>query len=143
MSKSIIELAGKRYEVRKSGNLREVLVEGKWIEHLAFVDMLQEAGELEQLCALAGLGAGVINQATDASAPVQKIECGRYENGKGAWMEIRDVQLPGYPGYDGGMTGVSAVWCGTSWFVVAKDEEHFWAQFPYSLLRGCFRPANS
>ena len=72
-----------------------------------------------------------------------RIECGHYTNGKGAWMDILDVQIPGYPKYDGGATGVSILWGSNRWFVLARDEEHFWSQFPYSVLKGCFNSANA
>jgi hypothetical protein len=58
---------------------------------------------------------------------------GRYENGKGAWLEVMDVQMPGYPKYDGGMTGVSIKWGRQRQFVIARDVAHFWSQWPYSL----------
>jgi len=71
-----------------------------------------------------------------------RIECGHYTNGKGAWMDILDVQMPGYPKYDRGATGVSILWGRDRWFVLAHDEENFWSQFPYSVLKGCFHSAN-
>jgi hypothetical protein len=72
-----------------------------------------------------------------------RIEFGCYANGKGAWIEILDVQLPGYPNYDGGMTGVSVIWGTKRWFVAARDEADFWSQFPYRLLKDCFCSENS
>lgn len=58
---------------------------------------------------------------------------GRYENGKGAWLEVLDVQMPGYPKYDGGMTGVSILWGKQRLFVVARNEAHFWSKWPFIL----------
>jgi hypothetical protein len=95
------------------------------------------------------------NQATNGSTEDQgpsgsglggltgsRIAVGHYRKGNGAWMDITDVQMPGYPNYDGGATGVSVLWGRNKFFVMARDEDHFWSQFPYSIFEGCFHSAN-
>jgi hypothetical protein len=58
-------------------------------------------------------------------------------------MDILDVQMPGYPNYDGGATGVTIMWGKSRFFVLARDADHFWGQFPFSVLKGCFDSANA
>ena len=65
------------------------------------------------------------------------LEVRRYENGKGAWVDVLDVQMPGYPNYDGGATGVSIKWGRHRQFVIARDVAHFWSQWPYSVCAPC------
>lgn len=78
-----------------------------------------------------------------SAADCSRIRCGRYANGKGAWMEIRGVQLPGYSDYDGGLPGVSVQWGKKKWFVMARDEEHFWNTWPWSIFRDHFISENN
>lgn len=67
---------------------------------------------------------------------------GRYHNlaqpnDKYAFIIIRYVCLPDHDNYDGGLPGVGITWGKQKLFVPAKDEAHFWAQWPYSI----FKPA--
>jgi hypothetical protein len=53
----VIELCGKRYQVRDLQGTRQVKVEGEWIDNRTFVDWLRLTEQWDQLYELARIGA--------------------------------------------------------------------------------------
>lgn len=63
-----------------------------------------------------------------------KLQEGRYESTAGGYFDILDVQLPGYPKYDGGAPGVTVRFAGAEAFHVVENEAKFWSRFPFHLF---------
>lgn len=82
---------------------------------------------------------------TAAAVCSEKLAVGIYEADPGVFMEIINVQMPGYPGYDGGAPGVSIGFgrnprergaSGNRWFVLADSVDAFWAHCTCTKFRG-------
>ncbi len=58
----LIELAGRRYQVRVVNGERQVLLHDEWISHSEFVDVLINNGEWPQVVQLAALGHKIVSE---------------------------------------------------------------------------------